>query len=239
MSERFTRGFSMKGQFLLGAAAGAIVAGLASSAHAAPPPPVPYLWTGLYIGGHVAWVKPDFSGTWFGDSGNTDFAHRPSGFAAGLTAGQNWQHDMFVFGWEGDVTFMNLKRTSYFSGGLAESGDMLTTQLNLLASLRARLGLTVLPNTLLFVTGGLAYADASVKGMDLVAPLSGDLSGFGAVIGGGAEYLINPNWSVSVEGLYYAFNKSVTLVGPSDSAIANLNDVILVRGGINYHFPPL
>jgi outer membrane immunogenic protein len=126
----------MKKQLLCGVAAGALVVVLGGSSFAADMPvkarplaPAVFDWSGYYVGGHVGWGQSRFKGTWFGDSGTTDFAHTGDGILGGAQIGLNWQQNTFVYGLEADVSFMNFQNTTSFSGGLAESGDSMTTKL--------------------------------------------------------------------------------------------------------------
>ena len=146
----------------------------------------------------------------------------------GVHVGYNWQSGARVFGVEGDVSF----------------GD----GLDYLASLRARLGYAH-DNLLLYVTAGVAFAgfdDTSVV-MSIgdwykkSITFAGD-SEVGFVVGGGAEYKLAPNWSIGVEGLYYAFGdgnsskehgdywKQYKIVHEDD------NDLFVVRARMSYHF---
>ena len=103
-------------------------------------------------------------------------------------------------------------------------------------------------NLLLYVTGGVAFAgfdDSSVlmSGHHWKKPLNfGGDSEVGFVVGGGAEYKLASNWSVGVEGLFYAFGdssdtieknsywKQTKIVHDDD------NDLFVVRARVSYHF---
>jgi outer membrane immunogenic protein len=228
----------MKKQLLCGVAVGALsVVGEAAYAQAPAAVVLPsgFLWNGLYAGVHIGWGQARFTGTWFGDSGNTDFTHRADGLLGGFQIGQNWQQNTFVYGWEADLTLMNMTKSSRFSD-VPGSGDALTTKLNVLSSLRGRLGVTVTPATLLYFTGGLAYAHGKVEGNDGGTGMSASFNKFGGVIGGGIEVAQSPAWRWRVESLYYLLNGSVSVSGPSDSARARLDNVWVVRIGLNHPF---
>jgi outer membrane immunogenic protein len=145
----------------------------------------------------------------------------------GLHIGYNWQSDAHVFGVEADASFAD--------------------GLDYLASLRARLGYSM-DNLLLYVTAGVAFAgfdDSSVVMYNDYFKKSIDFDGgseVGLVVGAGAEYKLSPNWSVGLEGLYYAFGdgddskewekycKQYKLVHEDD------NDLFVVRARMSYHF---
>jgi outer membrane immunogenic protein len=242
----------LKKQMLGGAATGAIAVALVGPSFAADmpvkapraqplAPPALYNWSGFYVGGHVGWGRTKFNGTWFGDSGVTDFSggHR-SGVVGGALLGYNWQFNSFVYGLEADVSFLNWKtNTVGFSGGLAESGDQLSAKLNLLASFRGRWGIAF-DRTLLYVTGGLGYAHGKIQGVDGSGPtvLDTNFSKWGGVVGGGVEYAFTNNWIGRVEGLYYFFDESKTLIGSSDSALVQVKDAGIIRAALSYKFGP-
>jgi outer membrane immunogenic protein len=232
----------MKKRLLCGVAASALTVAINGTTLAADMPvkaaPLPgCIWSGVYVGGHVGWGDPTFKGTFFGGSIDPqDFKHHPSGFLGGAQVGQNWCSNTFVYGWEADVSFMNWKKTSEFS-----DADTLTNKLSLLSSLRAKLGITTDPRTLLYVTGGLAYARAKATLFDTDIPgtLTTTLNKFGGVVGLGFEQALTNNWTWRLEGLYYILDAQKT-VGPlplgTDFATDKLKDVFVIRLGLNYKF---
>jgi opacity protein-like surface antigen len=231
----------MKKQLLCGVAASALTVAVSGTALAADMPvkaaPLPgCIWNGVYVGGHVGWGEPAFKGTWFGGSVTQDFKQHPSGLLGGAQVGQNWCSNTFVYGWEADVSFMNWKKSGEFS-----DGDTLTNRLSLLSSLRAKLGITTDPRTLLYVTGGLAYAraKATMFDSDTSGTLTASFNKFGGVVGIGAEWPQTNNWSWRLEGLYYILDGHKTLgplPGGTDFATDKLKDVFVIRLGLNYKF---
>jgi outer membrane immunogenic protein len=80
-----------------------------------------------------------------------------------------------------------------------------------------------------YVTGGLAVAEVEAdngfsSGSDTVA---------GWTVGGGLEVKLDRNWSVKGEYLYVDVGDSFNLGGGER---ATLEDLHIVRGGINYKF---
>ena len=73
------------------------------------------------------------------------------------------------------------------------------------ATLTGRVGYAIVPQALLYVKGGAAWARATYSDVDpsgtTYAPFSGQASATpsGWTIGGGTEYAFRPNWSVFVE----------------------------------------
>jgi len=66
------------------------------------------------------------------------------------------------------------------------------------------------------------------------------LNDFGLVVGGGAEYAFDENWSIKAEGLYFIFDDKQDGSGlthdSEDDDFAKLNDAWMVRVGVNFHF---
>ena len=237
----------MRKQLLAGAAAIAIVAAFGGVAVAADIPvtkaPVvtkapPLMdWSGFYAGAHVGWGKARFRGTWLDTSSDNAFGWntKPSGILAGVHLGGLRQVNTAVYGLEVDVsalfdwdkTLVGINPNSTPSG--------VTTEISLLASLRGVLGVTLNPQTLVYLTGGGAYTRAEATAF---APSnSADLNAFGGVVGIGGAWKPNHNWSWRAEGLWYIFNKSENIVVSTfQSTDVKLRDVLVVRVGATYHY---
>jgi outer membrane immunogenic protein len=202
-------------------------------------------WTGFYVGGNVgaAWGRSDFStnpncppepvdavfcnltptaanGVAVAAAGTGRLSS--NGFTGGVQAGYNWQAGAVVWGAEADFNFLSLKRSLATAGTFPV--PFLGTRFALteesrtdwLATLRARMGVTVVPNVLLYATAGLAITDSrfasaySDNAVDAVFPggagsasLSGVRTGWTA--GGGLEWMLAGNWTLKAEYLYVAF----------------------------------
>jgi outer membrane immunogenic protein len=222
----------MRNKFLGCAAVGALTLAMTGTSVAAPPPV--FNWSGFYIGAHAGYGEARFRGTFIGDSDTNDFRHHPAGFLGGLQFGQLWQQNTFVYGWETDASFMNWKKTYNHTS----DDDFLRNKLNLLASLRARLGQTFGP-TLFYVTGGLAFANGTVTFFDVDGPttLKSNINKFGGVVGLGAELTQVRNWTWRIEGLYYIFDAKKGFDDGSHSATDKLHDVFVFRVALNYKWP--
>ena len=198
-------------------------------------------WTGWYIGGHLGYGKSRFSTT--PHEGQTDDGianHRPSGLVGGMHGGYNWQMNSFVFGLEGDLSATGWEGNVYFPG---TDSRFVTSKVNLLGSLRARLGITF-DRTLLYVTGGLAYTKAKFLGVSPDGTLTiGEHKKWGSVLGGGVEWKQTPNFSWRAEGLYYRFNSKRGAFGSANvngsisaAGESKFKDAWVVRLGATYHF---
>ena len=249
----------MRQQLMCSVAACAIISAMNGSATAADlpvkarPAPVPVYapsWAGFYIGGHLGWGRAKLDGiaeVGFGTVIPTPVADKPTGLVGGMHAGQNWQVNTFVYGWEADLSAAGIERTeSRFTGGSQPcqptTPDACThTSVNLLASLRGRLGVAF-DRTLLYVTGGLGYTHGT-----MLSSMGSGSNAFGAtkyhawgwVAGLGAEWKQNPNFSWRAEALWYGFDKSKgfqSFDSPPHLATMTIKDVFVVRGGMSYHF---
>ena len=190
-----------------------------------------------------------------------------SGFIGGGQVGFNAQRGAFVWGIEGDIQGTTLDRTVSFSSNLAPAFFPATTtaqeKMDVFATLRGRVGITASPMLLLYVTGGLAVGDPRLTSTVTTFPVvpgivgvgtcaaagfcgaatSGDDWRAGWTVGAGAEWKINPRWSVKGEYLYYDLgNVGVTMVdnlGRFPGVFVTANERFtgsIARVGINYAF---
>jgi outer membrane immunogenic protein len=140
--------------------------------------------------------------------------------------------------------------------------------INWLGTLRGRIGYLVTPSLLTYATGGLSYGGVAarnyfgsqtneyVTGAQWTLETQQILAGSGNAsttlmgwnVGGGAEWMVAPNWSIKSEVLYYNLG-SLTFGGwgyspnaennSSTLAVANSSTVsfggIIARAGLNYH----
>jgi outer membrane immunogenic protein len=231
----------------------------------APPPPPAYTWSGCYIGASAGTsygssqhfttagsrVSPSpvpiVAGAPITDSFNL------SGFIGGGQLGCNWQWGVWVFGIEGDGSATN-KSGQAFETALnsvvpGSSSFISETQERWLVTARGRLGLSGWgwwgDKTLLYVTGGGAWAKIDVSEWDTLNPIarahqeSNTRSGW--TVGGGIEYVLGYGWSVRSEYLYVDFGTFQSFTsGPFAPGIVfprdvKLNDHIF-RAGMNYKF---
>jgi outer membrane immunogenic protein len=205
------------------------------------------VWSGLYIGGHLG-------GLWSGDRDistakrwchygkdgkdcsewketdkvkfNEDEDDDVS-FIGGVHLGYNWQRDNTVLGVEADVSFAD--------------------EVDYLASLRARLGYAA-GDFLIYATAGVAFAGLDEDALSVKVSskdysfATDDDTQVGLVVGGGIEYKLRSNWSVGLEGLYYAFGEESdvhSIVEKCDEYKITSDrdeDLWTVRARLTYHF---
>lgn len=222
-----------------------------------PPVVVPtFDWTGPYVGfyggygfGYSA-ATGQTSGAFNETVTGLTLPVQPRGFLGGVTVGYNLQTGGFVFGVEGNAGYLSLNGTTTFNGGLPADDptvlddDTGTVNYGWYGTLAARLGLA-LDRTLVFATaGGVVTQFSSVYG-DLDPPAPGTLNAtdatmlggpqFGYVLGGGAEFAFDTNWTAKLE--YNYFNLGTDTTGNGDGeTYTQRNSAHLVRFGLNYLF---
>jgi outer membrane immunogenic protein len=166
--------------------------------------------------------------------------------------GCNYQFDPhWVVGVEGDWSSARLNATGaapnlFANGGPVGSGGVTwSSNTQWLASLRARAGYLVMPNTLLFVTGGAAWTRTDYAALDQFrggcpncngASFSSTRTGF--AVGGGAEYALTTHWLLRGEYLYYRFRGESMVSPTSANVVFNWSDLQVheARAAISYRF---
>jgi outer membrane immunogenic protein len=222
----------------------AVAAGLGYSAsaadlgvRAAPPPPAPS-WTGFYIGVHAGGAWQQHSAWTFSDQGGIPFfatrdvpGNAEWGAVGGIQGGYNWQTwwPAWVVGVEGDISWASLSDHRAIGPLTNLAGVVFPTSSNVsmnantnwLSSARAKLGFTGwFNNTMLYVTGGAAWANIEYNAntsllppnfaANFSAPSNFTTTKSGWVIGAGAEWMATTNILLRAEYLYYGINTATT-----------------------------
>jgi outer membrane immunogenic protein len=222
-----------------------------------PLPPV-WSWTGCYVGLNVGytWARFRKSEVREFDAGGAvfvynDFSFDDDGASGGVQIGCNWQNGVIVWGVEADIQVTSVEARNVFDNAIfnvapAAFDTEVTSALRWFGTARGRLGWTVTPTTLLYVTGGLAYGlDRSSLHFRTAAGAPTTFFGsdsqthFGYTVGFGGEAKITQNFSAKLEYLY-------TDLGGHDYNFINIAgdnyrwhqrvDFHTVRLGLNYQF---
>jgi outer membrane immunogenic protein len=248
----------------------AMAAELAPPRPAPPPPPVPvYTWTGCYVGasagygagrsthttvansiitgGPLGRPAPALLGAPAGTSiaGDLDL----SGFIGGFQGGCNYQVGQWVFGFEGDGSATNKEGQNFETGlvpftGVGSASFISQTQERWLVTARGKLGMTWWDKSMVYVTGGAAWAKIDVSEFQVGGFGTGHQESntrTGWTVGAGWEYALGYGWSVKGEYLYVKFDDYTTFTQPPFGAeniaprSVKLYDNI-VRAGMNYKF---
>jgi outer membrane immunogenic protein len=169
-----------------------------------------YSWTGPYVGANLGYQWASISNS----------PTNPSGFAAGIQAGYNWQMmNQFVFGVETDLqlsgaddVFAPWKFSNPWFG-----------------TLRGRVGYAM-GNILFYGTVGLAYG--GIEAQSTVTGISESRTHAGWALGGGMEVALTGRWTAKAEYLYVDLSsRNFGLTGMSNGL-----DSGLLRLGVNYRF---
>jgi outer membrane immunogenic protein len=120
--------------------------------------------------------------------------------------GFDWQMDNLVIGLIGEVGKTDA-RSSVTAFSTTPANYTITRELDYLANLRARVGTTITPSTLVYGTAGVAYAklDNSFTTTNTVNSVTarGEDESWGFVLGAGVEQKMGRNLSVGIEYLYH------------------------------------
>lgn len=148
------------------------------------PAPARVNWTGFYVG--------VFGGYGWQNSQGNSITSAPQGALAGAGVGYDWRIGNMVVGLVGDGAWSDIHSSSTIFGTSADR------QLNWLATARARAGFLPFDSLLIYGTGGVAAGQAKAS----VGSASDSDSGFGWVVGAGAEWQFVRGWSAGLEYLY-------------------------------------
>ncbi|QCK86869.1 porin family protein [Phreatobacter aquaticus] len=188
-----------------------------------------FSWTGFYAGLNVGLgsVNTNLSALTGGNLAGTATA-----FVGGGQIGYNHQINNIVLGIEGDLGYFGAQRRGApinFGAFAAQFAWRTTWD----ASIRGRLGVAV-DRTLLYVTGGVAFADLRVSQTDItnnIVLASQTQVRAGWTVGAGVEHALTPNWTVRAEYLYANYGSRTIAAIPGVSMQTHK-----VRLGVNYLF---
>jgi outer membrane immunogenic protein len=190
-------------------------------------------WAGFYAGVNVgaAWNDIEYR-DWFVAT-NTTFSRGSldeTNVLGGAQAGYNFQQGQIVYGLEVDLGYLDI------DGSTVNNGWKYTSSGGFYGDITGRVGYA-LDNILVYAKGGAAFIDAEYTANANVAGArvysdSGIVWGW--VVGGGAEYMVKPNWSVKVEYLHFEFDDTTfrNVAGYNTRFDPNVDTV---KVGLNYH----
>jgi iron complex outermembrane receptor protein len=227
-----------------------------------------WTWSGLYVGANAGYsAGRTITDTVFSDPATADPLFGPSntdrldGGIFGVQAGYNWLNGHLLTGIEGDLQY-STQRASYTSvcpgdvcnAFLAPLDAPVTAtfeqKLEWFATLRGRLGTTITPDALAYITGGVVIGDiktaGTISGVDVngAAVNTGfnhQLTRIGWTMGLGLEAHLVGNWTGKLEYLYMDVGSVPIVAAPAPDATvaAFFNSRItdnIVRLGVNYKF---
>ncbi len=225
----------------------------------APPPPA-FSWSGPYVGvfagygfgyssatNDAAVVGGAGDGPGGFDDGNLPLSLglNPRGPFGGLTVGYNYQSGALVVGAEATGGYLSLSDAfSEFAGdgtnGVLDD-DEGAVSYGWYATLAGRVGVAM-DRTLLFATAGgiMTQYTGTYGDLDGGATDPSDqtvLSGpqFGYLVGGGAEFAFDTNWTARLEYNFFNVGSDTTTNADGDQ-FDHVNRAHLVKFGLNYLF---
>jgi iron complex outermembrane recepter protein len=233
-----------------------------------------WTWAGPYLGGTIGYgAGKSRTDTIFGDPASgaglfaTAAARALDGAIGGAQAGYNWLAGVFLAGVEGDLNYsgQRAKLNAVCPGEICNPGLVGVIgdpsviarfeqgqKLEWFATLRARLGVTVTPDAVAYVTGGVAVGEVMTAGT--VFGFDGDGNPVNTIVsshntkagwtaGGGLEGRLAGNWTAKIEYLYLDLGTVTTIPAPAPNATtavafnSRVTDNVL-RVGVNYKFDP-
>jgi outer membrane immunogenic protein len=214
----------------------------------APAPVVPASpWSGCYVGGHggwasarTSWADPVPDGAIDASLSGQVAKTRVSGALFGGQLGCDFQlGGSMVFGIDGSLSGTTLDDTRVDAFNTAWT---LRPRNDWLASVTGRIGFGV-NNVLLYARGGIAWADSKFE-ITNTGIFDGNPSKRrqGWVVGGGAEWMLTPGWSLFVEGDFYTFRATDVsfpgdIINPTPAFTVNTKENIeAIKIGLNYRF---
>jgi len=250
---------------VIGTASIAAAADLPVKSPAFAPAPVPYNWTGIYIGFQGGGSAFGRASETYGDPpagppvfvGNQNY--NIGGPAAGGVIGADFQTGRTVFGVEGDFNWANINGTSGVVndlGALPGLADTFLTRIDSYSSVKGRVGYAFgsYDQTLLYFDGGGVWARVTDKYTNpggLTSPNTAiaattntaSASETGWTVGVGVEYALywgaHPtNWTVKAEYNYISLDAPTIQYSAlaSNKSTFTVNDVNVFQLGVNYRF---
>jgi outer membrane immunogenic protein len=212
-----------------------------------------YSWSGAYIGFNVGygWGQSSDTAVLGAPSLFTDTARsNMNGIVGGGQVGYNVQMQNWVMGLEADFQGTNQKTSHSFTcpAGVCSSVAVSVTssqQLDYFGTIRGRAGVLVVPEVLLYATGGFAYGRVHTDS-NIAGALRQENFNPGWTVGAGAEGAVGGGWSVRLEYLYLdlgnvsgVFKSNVLALDATNLLVQGFNSHItdnIVRIGLNYAF---
>ncbi len=228
------------------------------------PPPQFVTWTGCYVGGfiggawrgHVNATEPaDANGNFYNDTGEPYIYPLDHSWIAGGTLGCNYQIGVFVFGVEGEASYLRLEGSAVDPNSVLGAGSDTIDSTKVgdwYGVIAARAGVAFGP-AFFYAKGGAVFFNVSSTIIDncVILPCSpSTLNAAGSsddltwAVGGGIEYALDPFWSIKVEYLHLGHYRDYAVCGPGGGDVAGitfcsthqLDGIHTAKLGVNFRF---
>ena len=205
-----------------------------------------YNWTGWYGGLNAGYGwDPNYSVSSPGE--DTEILNlEPKGGFFGFQVGYNWQYARnWLYGIEADFQFANLTDSLAFTAG-GGGGNASSARIDIqnFGTIRGRFGY-VNDRTLLFVTGGVAFANFDIFVNARYDTTVGNIDTFkwevGYVVGAGIEHAFLNGWIGKIEYQFMDFSLSASATASNGAPITITGDpqIHIIKLGINRKFAGL
>lgn len=157
-------------------------------------------FAGSYVGLTAGYIQSDSDHLTRPWTGHSETANK--GFGSGAFIGQNWQCNMLVLGFEGDINFGDVKTTAVYPDAV------LSSSVDWYSTIRGRFGVTD-DDFMVYLTGGLAYGGITqtISAPNFGLSQSNGSFGLGFAVGAGFE-LSRDRWSLRAESLYVSLGSN-------------------------------
>jgi outer membrane immunogenic protein len=196
-------------------------------------------FSGFYAGANVGalgWsaFRDDNDGFLTDNSGWTNSDIHATG---GFQIGYDWQSGPAVVGLVADWNWASANAFLRDEPNDPTDDNFIDSQMNWFATARGRAGVAV-GNTLVYVTGGVVWADFDTTITDNAVSFSDGGTRWGLVGGAGAEFAFGGGWSLGTEVLYMRFAEDSQTFNDGGTLYQfDYNDSALVaRLALNYRF---
>lgn len=167
---------------------------------------------------------------------NTNCRDDSDGVSFQARLGYDRQMNNFVLGVVGELGTADL-RDSVSAFSTTPAFYTMTREIDFTAALRLRAGVAAAKNTLLYATGGVAYAkmEQSHVSSNMVNSFTviPDEDAWGFQVGAGIEQKIGSKFSLGLEYLYTGYNDDDTLVRVGQGTAGATNPFVLA-GGVDF-----
>ena len=214
----------------------------------APPAPVVYNWSGLYVGGHIGygWGETDITDrTLLGDALLIPTQKLDSdGFLGGVQAGWNYQFGRFVLGAEVDFSWADVQGSLTSMIIDTDASVNRSSKATWIGTATTRLGYTW-DRVMVYSKIGAAWAQfdydnniSSLGGAPIYSSTASETRS-GWTVGTGIEWAFSGAWSAKAEYNYIDFGRRTVDFASFQGTPVNLDvdqRISVVKAGVNYRF---